>query len=109
MTDGKMHMVEWQWVESDIDFFEDFKNYDEARNQRRIQCLKYLVLEDIPMQSKVNPSDIPMQYKVKTYPDILVMTNLVAAYQINEILEFEKILKSDRTTIMYDSFIHEYI
>lgn len=38
---GKMHMAERQWAEAATDFFEAFKNYDEAGNQRRIQCLKY--------------------------------------------------------------------
>lgn len=36
-----MHMAERQWPEAATDFFEAFKNYDEAGNQRRIQCLKY--------------------------------------------------------------------
>lgn len=34
-------MAERQWREAATDFFEAFKNYDEAGNQRRIQCLKY--------------------------------------------------------------------
>lgn len=38
---GKMHMAERQWADAATDFFEAFKNYDEAGNQRRIQCLKY--------------------------------------------------------------------
>lgn len=38
---GKMHMAERQWPDAATDFFEAFKNYDEAGNQRRIQCLKY--------------------------------------------------------------------
>ena len=37
------------------------------------------------------------------------MTNLVAAYQRNEIFEFEKILKDNQTTIMDDPFIRNYI
>ena len=41
---GKMHMAERQWAEAATDFFEAFKNYDEAGNPRRIQCLKYLYL-----------------------------------------------------------------
>ena len=40
---GKMHMAERQWAEAATDFFEAFKNYDEAGNQRRIQCLKYVI------------------------------------------------------------------
>jgi COP9 signalosome complex subunit 2 len=39
---GKMHMAERQWAEAATDFFEAFKNYDEAGNPRRIQCLKYV-------------------------------------------------------------------
>ncbi|KAL6569179.1 COP9/signalosome complex subunit Csn2 [Orobanche hederae] len=118
---GKMHMAEMQWAEASTNFFEAFKNYDEAGNHRRIQCLKYLA----------NP--------YKNDPEILAMTNLIAAYQRNEILEFDKILnvlfllniwyqpprelvascyllcyvlgmlQSNRRTIMDDPFIRNYI
>jgi len=37
------------------------------------------------------------------------MTNLIAAYQKNDIMEFEMILKSNRRTIMDDPFIRNYI
>jgi COP9 signalosome complex subunit 2 len=37
---GKMHMAERQWAEAATDFFEAFKNYDEAGSQRRIQCIE---------------------------------------------------------------------
>ena len=37
------------------------------------------------------------------------MTNLVGAYQQNDIHQFEKILKSNRSTIMDDPFIRHYI
>ncbi|XP_073264507.1 COP9 signalosome complex subunit 2-like isoform X2 [Populus alba] len=90
---GKMHMAERQWAEAATDFFEAFKNYDEAGNQRRIQCLKYLVLANMLMESEVNPFDGQEAKPYKNDPEILAMTNLIAAYQRNEILEFEKILK----------------
>ncbi|OAY72989.1 COP9 signalosome complex subunit 2 [Ananas comosus] len=115
---GKMHMAERQWDEAATDFFEAFKNYDEAGNQRRIQCLKYvltvfvaryLVLANMLMESEVNPFDGQEAKPYKNDPEILAMTNLIAAYQKNEILEFEKILKSNRRTIMDDPFIRNYI
>lgn len=106
---GKMHTMERQWVEAATDFFEAFRNYDEAGNQRRIQCLKYLVLANMLMQSEVNPFDAREAKPYKNDPEILAMTNLIAAYQRNEILEFERILKSNRTTIMDDSFIRNHI
>ncbi|CAL9000681.1 unnamed protein product [Prunus brigantina] len=106
---GKMHMAERQWADAATDFFEAFKNYDEAGNQRRIQCLKYLVLANMLMESEVNPFDGQEAKPYKNDPEILAMTNLIAAYQRNEILEFEKILKSNRRTIMDDPFIRNYI
>lgn len=33
-------MAERQWADAAMDFFEAFKNYDEAGTHRRIQCLK---------------------------------------------------------------------
>lgn len=106
---GKMHMAERQWTEAHSDFFEAFKNYDEAGTQRRIQCLKYLVLANMLMESQVNPFDAQEAKPYKNDPEILAMTDLVAAYQRNDILEFEKILKSNRKTIMDDPFIRNYI
>uniref|UniRef100_A0A8D2PPP9 COP9 signalosome complex subunit 2 n=1 Tax=Zosterops lateralis melanops TaxID=1220523 RepID=A0A8D2PPP9_ZOSLA len=40
---------------------------------------------------------------------ILAMTNLVSAYQNNDITEFEKILKTNHSNIMDDPFIREHI
>lgn len=34
-----------------------FKSYDEAGSPRRVQCLKYLVLANMLMESKVDPFD----------------------------------------------------
>ncbi|XP_004293139.1 PREDICTED: COP9 signalosome complex subunit 2-like [Fragaria vesca subsp. vesca] len=45
------------------------------------------------MESEVNPFDGQEANPYKNDPEILAMTNLIAAYQRNEILEFEKILK----------------
>ena len=39
---GKMHMSEENWTEAQSDFFEAFRNYDEAGALQRYQVLKYL-------------------------------------------------------------------
>lgn len=49
---GKMHMAERQWADAATDFFEAFKNYDEAGNQRRIQCLKYVLYSSLVCLSR---------------------------------------------------------
>lgn len=46
-----------QWNRANEDFFESFRNYDEAGSQQRIQVLKYLVLANMLMGSEVNPFD----------------------------------------------------
>ncbi|KAJ7536647.1 hypothetical protein O6H91_12G076200 [Diphasiastrum complanatum] len=106
---GKMHMAERQWADATTSFFDAFKNYDEAGTQRRIQCLKYLVLANMLMESEVNPFDGQEAKPYKNDPEILAMTDLIAAYQRNDILEFEKILKNNRKTIMDDPFVRNYI
>ena len=56
------------------------------------------------------PSFVSVQAKpYKNDPEILAMTNLVSAYQNNDINEFEKILKNNRRNIMDDPFIREHI
>eukprot|EP01133_Synstelium_polycarpum_P018878 gene18878-22580_t len=106
---GKMHMAEKEWEKAHSDFFEAFKNYDEAGNPRRIQCLKYLVLATMLMLSSINPFDSTEAKPYKNDPDILAMTNLVSAYERNDIHAFEKILRDNRKTIMDDPFIRMYI
>ena len=52
---GKMHMSEENWKDAQSDFFESFRNYDEAGSLQRIQVLKYLVLTTMLMKSDINP------------------------------------------------------
>lgn len=106
---GKMHMSEKEWEKAHTDFFEAFKNYDEAGSPRRIQCLKYLVLANMLMLSTINPFDSTEAKPYKNDPEIVAMTNLVGAYERHDIAAFEKILKDNRRTIMDDPFIRMYI
>ncbi|OZJ05588.1 COP9 signalosome complex subunit 2 [Bifiguratus adelaidae] len=106
---GKMHMGEKEWDKAQTDFFESFKNYDEAGSPQRIQVLKYLVLANMLTNSEINPFDSQETKPYKNDPQILAMTNLVNAYQRREIKEFEKILHDNHATIMDDAFIRTYI
>jgi COP9 signalosome complex subunit 2 len=106
---GKMHMYEQEWDNAQTDFFEAFKNYDEAGSPQRIQCLKYLVLANMLMESQINPFDSQETKPYANDPQILVLTNLVHAFQLKNLKEFERILKANRSSIMDDVFIREYI
>lgn len=51
------HASPGQWNRASEDFFESFRNYDEAGSPQRIQVLKYLVLANMLTGSEVNPFD----------------------------------------------------
>jgi len=106
---GKMNMREKEWEKAYNDFFEAFKNYDEAGSPKKIQCLKYLVLANMLMLSEINPFDSTEAKPYKTDTEILAMTNLVSAYERSDIKSFEKILKDNKRTILDDPFIRDYI
>lgn len=106
---GKMHMYEKKWAEAQTDFFESFRNYDEAGSPQRITVLKYLVLSNMLMKSEINPFDSQETKPYKNDPQITSMTSLVEAYQRDDISNFEKILREHRGDIMDDKFIAQYI
>jgi COP9 signalosome complex subunit 2 len=47
-----------------------FKSYDEAGNARRVQCLKYMVLANMLMESKVDPFDAQEAKPYKQDPEV---------------------------------------
>ena len=105
---GKMHMSEENWKEAQTDFFESFRNYDEAGSLQRIQVLKYLVLTTMLMKSDINPFESQETKPYKNDPRISVMTDLVDAYQQNDIHRYESILQKNKD-ILSDPFIAENI
>ena len=96
------------WKEAQIDFFESFRNYDEAGSLQRIQVLKYLVLTTMLMRSDINPFDSQETKPYKNDPRISAMTNLVDAYQRDDIDQYENILQSNKD-LLDDAFIAENI
>ncbi|KAH6630530.1 PCI domain-containing protein [Chaetomium sp. MPI-SDFR-AT-0129] len=105
---GKMHMSEENWKSAQIDFFEAFRNYDEAGDLRRIQVLKYLLLVTMLMKSDINPFDSQETKPYKNDPRIAAMTDLVDAYQRDDIFKYEEVLQRN-TDLIADPFIAENI
>lgn len=103
-----MHMSEENWKEAQTDFFESFRNYDEAGSLQRIQVLKYLVLTTMLMKSDINPFESQETKPYKNDPRISAMTDLVDAYQQNDIHRYESILQNNKD-VLADPFIAENI
>lgn len=96
------------WKEAQSDFFESFRNYDEAGSLQRIQVLKYLVLTTMLTDSNINPFDSQETKPYKNDPRIAAMTELVDSYQRDDIYNYEKILQNNRD-LLADPFIAENI
>ncbi|KAK5679465.1 hypothetical protein LTS10_008283 [Elasticomyces elasticus] len=105
---GKMYMSEEDWKKAQSDFFESFRNYDEAGSLQRIQVLKYLVLTTMLMGSDINPFDSQETKPYKNDPRIAAMTELVDAYQRDDITQYENVLKKNQD-LLADPFIAENI
>ncbi|KAK4539841.1 hypothetical protein LTR36_010302 [Oleoguttula mirabilis] len=105
---GKMYMSEENWKDAQSAFFESFRNYDEAGSMQRIQVLKYLVLTTMLMGSDINPFDSQETKPYKNDPRIAAMTELVDAYQRDDISQYETVLKKNQD-LLADPFIAENI
>ena len=104
-----MHMQGKEYEAAGKTFFQAFKSYDEAGDQSRLRCLKYLVLASMLHASSINPFDSQEARPYRDDPEIAAMTNLVQAFQNNEIHQFEKILKQNKERIMGDEFIRGHV
>jgi COP9 signalosome complex subunit 2 len=105
---GKMHMSEENWIEAQSDFFESFRNYDEAGSLQRIQVLKYLLLTTMLMKSDINPFDSQETKPYRNDPRIAAITELVDAYQRDDMHQYTKVLQKNQE-LMADPFIAENI
>lgn len=105
---GKMNMSEENWEASQTDFFESFRNYDEAGSLQRIQVLKYLLLTTMLCKSTINPFDSQETKPYKSDPRISAMTDLVDAYQRDDVHGYEKVLQRNQD-LLADPFIAENI
>ncbi|CAL6341435.1 unnamed protein product [Bathycoccus prasinos] len=106
---GKMHIAERNFGDAATDFFEAFKSYDEAGLPRRVVCLKYLVLANMLMQSDVDPFGSQEAKPFQSNEEVKAMTDLVQAYQANDITSFESLLEKHKKSISEDAFVAEHI
>lgn len=106
---GKMHMREHQWDSAREDFFESFKNYDEAGSLQRIQVLKYYVLACMLSESKINPFASQETKPYMNNPNIQVMVNFVEAFQNSDVDEFNRLMKTQGHELTGDKFMRLFM
>eukprot|EP00515_Schizochytrium_aggregatum_P003165 CAMPEP_0202056624 /NCGR_PEP_ID=MMETSP0963-20130614/24928_1 /ASSEMBLY_ACC=CAM_ASM_000494 /TAXON_ID=4773 /ORGANISM="Schizochytrium aggregatum, Strain ATCC28209" /LENGTH=70 /DNA_ID=CAMNT_0048622391 /DNA_START=1 /DNA_END=210 /DNA_ORIENTATION=- len=69
-------MEEENWSDAYDEFFEGFRNYQEAGNPRAKQCLKYVVLANMIALKDINPFDSREAKVYKDDKDIMAMMRL---------------------------------
>ncbi|KAF4316646.1 hypothetical protein JM18_008083 [Phytophthora kernoviae] len=106
---GKMYLEEKEWMLAYNEFFESFRNHQEAGNARATHCLKYAVLANMLASSDINPFD---SREAKVYQDVEeigAMLLLRGAYEANDIVQFEKILKNPKYKLLSDPIMKKYL
>lgn len=104
-----MYLEEKQWMLAYNEFFESFRNYQEAGNARATQSLKYVVLSNMLASSDINPFD---SREAKVYQDVEeigAMLLLRSAYEANDIVQFERVLKNPKYKLLSDPIMNKYL
>ena len=106
---GKMYMEEKQWMRAYNEFFEGFRNFQEAGNERAATCLKYVVLANMLALSDINPFDSREAKAFQERPEIKAMIELRRAYDSNDIHAFEKILNDPKSCLLDDTYLRGFL
>jgi COP9 signalosome complex subunit 2 len=106
---GKMKMEEEKWSDAYDDFFEAFRNYQDAGNPRAKQCLKYVVLANMIALREINPFDSREAKVYKDDKEIKGMMRLRQAFESSDVKEFEAVLHDRSLGITDDAFLSQYV
>lgn len=104
-----MYLEEGAWMLAYNEFFESFRNHQEAGNARAVQVLKYVVLANMLASSDINPFD---SREAKVYQDvdeIAAMLLLRNAYEASDVVQFEKILQHPKYRLLSDPIMTKYL
>jgi hypothetical protein len=92
------------WDAAYADFFSSFKSYAEGGSHDKIRVLKYLILTAMLMRSTIDPLDSQEARPYRNDPDIVAMTNMVKAYESEDILAYEQNMRHHKE-LMEDPFV----
>eukprot|EP01105_Mastigella_eilhardi_P007480 TRINITY_DN18915_c0_g1_i1.p1 TRINITY_DN18915_c0_g1~~TRINITY_DN18915_c0_g1_i1.p1 ORF type:complete len:469 (+),score=165.03 TRINITY_DN18915_c0_g1_i1:71-1408(+) len=106
---GMVDMEEKDYARANQDFFDAFKNYDEAGSPKRVQCLKYLVFARMIELSEINPFSSSETLPYKGSPDMQVMMTIYDAYEKQDIKLFELLVTGSGKEVAEDPFMCHYV
>ncbi|CAM9831385.1 unnamed protein product, partial [Phaeothamnion confervicola] len=106
---GKMYMGMENWDAAYNEFYEGFRNYQEAGNAAAKECLKYVVLANMLALSDINPFAAREAKVYMEEKEIMAMRELRLAYEGNDLERFERTLRNRTNKILDDPFVMKYI
>lgn len=105
---GKMYMVDGRFADAAREFFEAFRHYEEVGAPQRVGALRYVVFANLLSGNTVNLFDAPELQAYRAEPCVRAMTDLIDAYQRNDLAKFENSLERDEG-ILEDAFLRPYV
>ncbi|KAH9259576.1 hypothetical protein BASA81_001998 [Batrachochytrium salamandrivorans] len=107
-TGGKMLMEEGRFQEAYDEFFSGFRHMQEAGDAKAKQSLKLVVLCNMLAISAINPFDSREAKVYQNDEEIKSMLALRSAYEENDIIKFDLVLKDPKSGIASDEFISRF-
>lgn len=104
-----MYMKEEQWDSAYNEFYEAFRNFQEAGNARAKNCLKYVVLASMLALTKINPFAAREVKAFDSDKEILAMKVLRESLDSKNLTEFERTISNEHNHILDEPFLMTYI
>ena len=106
---GKMYASMNQWDEACGHFFDAFRAYSRVGHENTKQCLKYVVIASMLAKNAPNPFASQDAGVYRDNPAITPISNLLDAFENDNIKNFETVLIQNRASILMDDFIKEHM
>merc|ERR1712232_7866 len=106
---GKMYASMNQWDEAYTNFFDAFRSYQDIGHKDTKSCLKYVVIASMLAEVDTNPFATQEAGVFKQDTQIMPISNLLEAFDEDDIRRFEDTLRRDKQSILDDDFIVEHM
>mmetsp|Transcript_31789 Transcript_31789/g.53628 ORF Transcript_31789/g.53628 Transcript_31789/m.53628 type:complete len:462 (-) Transcript_31789:41-1426(-) len=106
---GKMQMAESNWEEAYNEFYEAFRNYQEAGNPRARDLLKYVVMASMLSLNDINPFAAREAKVFSDDREVVAMSDLRQCLEANDLARFERTVRNKQNRIQDEPFLMTYI
>lgn len=107
-------MEDGAYDEAYATLFDAFKYYQDIGSDLRIPCLKYMLFANMlkevsKKEDKINPFDSKEVANMRNHASIEPISQLLDAYERNNIRAFERLLRENAKDIMEDEFLKQFV